>query len=309
MGYVGDRVSAVYSCIHIMEASANSHDGRRSADRREPIEHVFDASTTATLRSALRELVDYREVVWSFTVRSVRVRYKQAVFGVAWAVLQPLALLTLFIVFFGHVVKVDTGGVPYAAFAISALVPWQFVSTGVAYGANALVADGHLMRKAYFPREAPVLGGLASYIPDLGVGLVLLIATASLTGARIGWEIAYLPVLVVALILPAVAIALPLAALTVYFRDFRFALPLAIQLWLFASPVAYPLTRIPSNWRGFYAAANPVVGTLEGFRRVIAVGVAPDWRLLGYGTLTSSLLLLFGYRLFKRLEREFADVV
>jgi len=292
-----------------MEPATDPKAGRHSADRREPIEHVFDASTAATLRSALRELTDYREVVWSFAVRSVRVRYKQAAFGIAWAVLQPLALLTLFIVFFGRVVKVDTGGVPYAAFAISALVPWQFVSTGVAYGANALVADGHLMRKAYFPREAPVLGGLISYLPDLGVGLVLLLATAPITGARITSSIIYLPLLVATLALPAVAVSLPLSALTVYYRDFRFGLPLAMQLWLFASPVAYPLTRVPHSWRGAYAAINPVVGTLEGFRRVIAVGVAPDWRLLGYGTVTSCLLVLAGYRMFKRLERQFADVV
>lgn len=300
---------AVYSDPVTMDPTSGARSESPTTRRREPVEHVFDASTAATLRSSLRELVDYREVIWSFAVRSVRVRYKQAAFGVAWAVLQPLALLALFIVFFGRVVKVPTGGIPYAAFAISALVPWQFISSGISYGANALVADGHLMRKAYFPREAPVLGGLMSYLPDLGVGLLLLVVAAPLTGANLDWEVLYLPLLAAALVLPAVAVALPLAALTVYFRDFRFALPLAVQMWLFASPVAYPLTRVPEEWRGVYAAANPVVGTLEGFRRVLAVGVAPDWGLLGLGTLTSVVILLLGYRLFKRLEREFADVV
>lgn len=292
-----------------MDSTTGAHSEPLPARRREPIEHVFDASTVSSLRSSIHELVDYREVVWSFTARSVRVRYKQALFGVAWAVLQPLALLVLFIVFFGNVVKVETGGVPYAAFAISALIPWQFLSTGVSYGANALVADGHLMRKAYFPREAPVLGGLFSYLPDLGVGLLLVAATAPLTGAGIGWHVVYLPLLVLSLIVIAVAVALPLAALTVYYRDFRFALPLAVQIWLFASPVAYPLTRVPERWHNLYAAANPAVGTLEGFRRVLAVGAPPDWSLLGIGTLTSLAVLLLGYRMFKRLEREFADVV
>ncbi len=292
-----------------MDSAADAHSDPVERRRREPVEHVFDASTASSLRSSLRELADYREVVWSFAARSVRVRYKQALFGVAWAVLQPLALLVLFIVFFGNVVKVPTGGIPYAAFAISALIPWQYVSTGVSYAANALVADGHLMRKAYFPREAPVLGGLFSYLPDLGVGLLLIAATAPLTGAEIGWQVVYLPLLVASLILIAVAVALPLAALTVYYRDFRFALPLAVQIWLFASPVAYPLTRVPERWHVVYAAANPAVGTLEGFRRVLAAGDAPDWPLLGIGSLTTATILLLGYRMFKRLEREFADVV
>ncbi len=292
-----------------MEPTIDARSAPAPTRRREPVEHVFDASSASSLGSSLRELADYREVVWAFTARSVRVRYKQALFGVAWAVLQPLALLVLFIVFFGNVVKVPTGGIPYAAFAISALIPWQFISTGVTYGANALVADGHLMRKAYFPREAPVLGGLFSYLPDLGVGLLLVGATAPLTGADFGWRVVYVPVLVLSLVLIAVAVALPLAALTVYYRDFRFALPLAVQVWLFASPVAYPLTRVPERWHNIYAAANPAVGTLEGFRRVLAAGAPPDWSLLGIGTLTASSILLIGYRMFKRLEREFADVV
>lgn len=288
------------------DSSTRSEVARR---RREPVEHVFDASTSATLGNSIRELLDYREVIWSFAARSVRVRYKQAMFGVAWAVLQPLALLALFIIFFGNVVKVPTGGIPYPAFAISALIPWQFVSVGVSYGANALVADGHLIRKAYFPREAPVLGGLFSYLPDLGVGLLLVLAAVPLTGADVGWQIVYLPLLTLSLVAVAVAVALPLAALTVYYRDFRFALPLAVQMWLFASPVAYPLTRIPNRWRTLYATANPAVGTLEGFRRVLAAGMAPDWMLLGLGSVTTCALLLIGYRVFKRLEREFADVV
>jgi len=272
-------------------------------------EFIFGADNRPHLGRALRELLAFRECVWSFTVRSLRVRYKQAALGVGWAVVQPLAFLAIFIVFFGNLAGIDGGGVKYAAFAASALVPWQFVSNAVTQGADALIQDAGLLRKVYFPREAAVLGAAGSYLPDLFIGFVLIVLSSPLTGVRLGWELVFVPLLAIAIAAPALAIAIPVGALAIYYRDFKYALPFAVQIWLFASPVAYPLTTIPGDLRWMYALANPVVGPLEGFRQVFAVGAPPDWGLLGLSAASSTLLLLAGYALFKRLERHFADVV
>jgi homopolymeric O-antigen transport system permease protein len=272
-------------------------------------EFAFDGRSTTSLLASARELWEYRECIWSFGMRSLRVRYKQAALGLSWAVLQPLAFLTVFVVFFGNIAKVDTTGSTYSAFAISAIVPWQFVASSVSFGGDSLIQDAGLLKKVYFPREAPVVGAIGSYLPDLGIGLVLLLIAVPLTGAHITWTVVFLPLLIVAIVLPAVAFAIPIAGLAVYYRDFKYALPFAIQVWLFASPVAYPVTVVSPSWRWLYALINPVVGPLEGFRRVLAVGTTPDWGLLALSALSASVLIVIGQRVFKRLESEFADVV
>jgi lipopolysaccharide transport system permease protein len=273
-------------------------------------EFTFDGTNRVSLRRAVRELWAYRETVWSFGVRSFRVRYKQAILGVAWAILQPLAFLGVFLLLFGGIAGVSGGdGSTYAAFAISALVPWQFVSSSVQFGGDSLIQDAGIVRKVYFPREAPVLGALGSYVPDFLIGITLVLVAAPLTGADLTVNLLFLPLLFVALLVPAIAVTIPIAGLAVYYRDFKYALPFAIQVWLFASPVAYPVTVVEPDLRWLYALINPVVGSLEGFRRVLAVGEAPDWGLLGLSSLTSIVLLLVGFRIFKRLEREFADVI
>lgn len=278
--------------------------------QRTPVESVYDGARRPSLVHAWRELSLYREVVWSFAVRGVRVRYKQAALGVGWAVLQPLAFLTIFILFFGRVVKVSGGGgATYAAFAISALVPWQFVASGVSFGANALVNDADLLRKVYFPRESPVLGAVLSVVPDLGIGLILVLLASPFTHAHFSWTLVFLPILCLAIAIPTLAASLPLGAMNVYYRDFRYLLPFGIQLWLFASPIAYPVSEISPRLRPWYALVNPIVGPLEGFRRVLAVGTTPDWGLLGISVASGTVLLFAGYRWFKSLERDFADVV
>jgi len=275
-----------------------------------PDEFVFDGSKRVSLRRALRELIAYRECVWAFAARSLRVRYKQAVLGVAWAVVQPLAFMAIFVVVFGGVAGIKGGNhTSYAAFALAALVPWQFVSSGVANGGDALIQDAGLLRKVYFPREAPVLGAIGSYVPDFAIGLTLLLLAAPFTDAHIGWHLVFVPLLFAAIMLPAIAVAVPIAAFALHYRDFKYALPFAVQIWLFASPVAYPVTQVGHSWRWAYAIVNPVVGMLEGFRHVLALGTSPDWGLLGLSTASSIVLLAMGFRIFKKLEREFADIV
>jgi lipopolysaccharide transport system permease protein len=272
-------------------------------------EFLFDGLKRVSLRHALWELWVYRETVWAFAIRSLRIRYKQAILGFGWAVVQPLAFLGVFVIVFGGVAGLKGGGATYAAFALSALVPWGFISSGVTNGADALIQDRGLVRKVYFPREAPVLGAIGSYIPDFLIGMVLVLVGAPLTGAHIGWWLAFVPVLFVAIVIPTAAIAIPIGAFALYYRDFKYALPFAVQVWLFASPVAYPVTQVGKHWRWLYAAANPIVGPIDSFRHVLAVGNAPDWGLLGISMASSLVLFMIGFRIFKKLEPEFADVV
>jgi lipopolysaccharide transport system permease protein len=276
-----------------------------------PVGHELVIERRSRVRSlrSVPELWYYREVLRSFASRTVRLKYKQALLGITWAVIQPLAFLALFVIFFGRLVNVGGGGVPYAAFALSALVPWQFVANGLTFGTNSLVQDSALVRKVYFPREAPVLGAIAATLLDLLIGLFVFLAVGPFIGAHIGAAALYVPLLTLTLAIPVTGACLLLSALNVYYRDFRYALPLLIQLGLFASPVAFPVTRIPDGWQTIYALLNPFVGPLEGFRRALALGQAPDWGLLGLSLITAVLLLIVGLRVFKAFEPEFADVI
>lgn len=275
----------------------------------QPAPAIIEASSHLSLRQSLRELWVFREVTWAFAERTVRLKYKQAALGVAWSILQPLSFLGVFTLIFGRVAAVTAGTVSYPAFALSALVAWFFLQSAISLGADSLVRDAALIRKVYFPREAPILGAVASAALDFGIGVVLFLLIGPWLGARVSWSILLIGPLWVLLAVLAAGVAMALGALNVYYRDFRYALPLFLQLWMFASPVAYPLSAIPMHWRRVYIALNPAAGLLDSFRRVLAEGMAPDWTILAisaFGTVTIGAL---GFLLFKRLEPEFADAV
>jgi lipopolysaccharide transport system permease protein len=273
------------------------------------IEVVIEATSRARLGQALRELWAFRNTILAFAERDIRVKYKQAVLGVAWALIQPLAFLAIFTIFFGSVAKLDGGGMPYAAFALTALIPWMYFSTTVGFGSSALLGDAVLVRKVYFPREVPVLAAALAASVDFAAGLLAFPILGPMLGARVSWAALLAPLLLPLMALPAVGLSLGLAALNVHYRDFRHALPLGIQLWMFASPVAYPLTTIPAQWQTLYAFVNPIAGPLEGFRRVLGLGVPPSVPLLVASAVGGLLWLGIGYWVFKNLEPRFADVI
>lgn len=273
------------------------------------VEVVIDGQGRQPLRQAARELWGFREVVWAFAERNTRLKYKQAVLGVAWAVLQPLAFLGVFLVIFGRMAGVSGGGTSYAAFALAALVPWFFVQTAVSFGAQALLIDGALLKKVYFPREAPVLGAVVSAGLDFAVGLGVLLVLEPALGGRLSWvALAVVPLWLVLAALAA-GVALIMAALNVYYRDFRYALPIALQLWMFASPVAYPLSAVHTRWERLYVLGNPAAGLLDAFRRVLAEGRPPDPGLLIVSVAEACAIACVGFWLFKRMEPGFADAV
>jgi lipopolysaccharide transport system permease protein len=278
-------------------------------DRPPPRELVIQGSPRRKLGESLREIWLFRETIRAYAERDVRVKYKQAALGITWAVIQPLTFMAIFTFTLGNLADVSGGGAPYAAFSLSALVPWMFLSTAVSFGANALLGDANMVRRVYFPREVPVLGAVASSSVDFVIGIVLFFVVGPFLGAIASLTWLLVPLLFAMLAFLAAAVAIPLAALNVYYRDFRFALPFALQLWLFASPVAYPLTVVPDEWRGLYVAVNPAAGILDGFRRVLALGGLPDWDLLAVSLAGTVAIGLVGYRMFKRLEPNFADVI
>jgi ABC-type polysaccharide/polyol phosphate export permease len=284
----------------------DARDDRRSVRK---IEFVFEGGRRASVFHGLRDVWAFREVAWAFAERSVRVKYKQAVLGIAWAVIQPLAFLVIFTVIFGRVAGLSNGRSSYPAETFSALVPWMFLQSSLSFGAQALQSDGALVRKVYFAREASVLGAVIASCLDFAVGLGLLFALAPVLGTRITWAAVLVLPLWLLLAILASGLALGLGALAVYYRDVRYALPLLLQLWMFGSPVAYPLTTVPERWRTLYVLLNPAVGLLDGFRRTLGEGQMVDPALLAVSAASTVLVAWTGYVIFKRLEPGFADMV
>ncbi len=273
------------------------------------VEMVIEGGHPPPLVQGLRELWAFREVIWAFAERDTRLKYKQAVLGVAWAAMQPLAYLAIFFIVFGRIARVSGGGVSYPAFALAALVPWFFVQTAVSFGAQALLMDAHLVRKVYFPREAPILGAVLSTGLDFAIGLGLLLVLGPVLGTRLSWTVLFAVPLWLILVLLVSGTAMTLGALNVYYRDFRYALPLILQLWMFASPVAYPLSTVPGEWKAVYVLANPLTGILDSFQRVLAQGKPPDLGLLAISAGAACAMAWGGYWVFKRMEPEFAETV
>jgi len=257
---------------------------------------------------ALGELWAQRELVYFLTWRDVKVRYKQTLLGVAWAIIQPLATMLVFSLFFGRLAKVPSQGVPYPLFALAALVPWTFFANGLTQSANSVVLSQNLITKVYFPRLAiplaTVLAGALDFVLAFVLLLVFLIAygvapTASWVG------IVPLSLLAFAATL---GVGLWLAALNVLYRDVRYAVPFLAQLWLFATPIAYPSSLLSEPWRTIYAL-NPMVAVVDGFRWALLGTPAPTSASVAASCAVAAVLLVSGALFFRRTEQSFADIV
>jgi ABC-2 type transport system permease protein/lipopolysaccharide transport system permease protein len=260
------------------------------------------------LVSSLRELVAARALVRTLVERELRARYKQTVLGYAWALITPLALMLVFTLFVNRVAKVETGDVPYPLFAYLGLIPWTFFSTSVAQGGLSLLQNVALLNKVYCPREVFPLAsvGVAAMDSLIATGglIVMLFVFTSPLHATVVW----IPVLALVQVAFTVGVTVVIAGVVLYFRDLRHALPLVLQLALFATPVAFGLDIVPRGARPLYSFLNPLAPVIDGYRRTVLYGVPPSWGLLGLGALSSAALLTGGYLLFKRLETGFADI-
>ena len=249
-----------------------------------------------------------RELMYFLVWRDLKVRYKQTVLGVAWAVLQPVATMMVFSVFFGRLAKMPSDGVPYPLFAFAALVPWTYFAAAISQGSNALVASQSLVSKVYFPRMLIPLASVVTPMADAAVSLVVLAVMLAWYGHLPGLAIVWLPAFAVMAVVAAFGVVLFLSALNVAYRDIRYVLPFLTQLWLFATPVAYPASLLPEQWRWVYAL-NPMVSVVEGFRWALLGTSVLDARLLAASTFATVLAVVVGVWYFRRLETTFADVI
>lgn len=256
----------------------------------------------------LAELWRYRELVYFLAWRDVKVKYKQAALGVAWAVLQPLLAMVVFTVFFGRVKDVADDPMPYPLFCFCALVLWVYFSGVIGQASQSLLGNANLLTKVYFPRIALPVSTALSGLIDFVVGLAFLVLLMVYYGVRPGWEMLWAPVFLASLVLLAVGIGLLLAALTVSYRDLKHTVPFFIQIWMFATPVIYPATLLPERLQPLLAL-NPVTGIVEGFRWCLFPGRFIDPVLTAVSLGMTVVVFLVGVVYFRKTERAFADVI
>ena len=255
-----------------------------------------------------KELWRYRELIYFLTWRDIKVRYKQATLGIAWAVLQPLMTMVIFTVIFGTLLKTPSQGIPYPLFSLSALLPWQLFASALQRSSTSLVGNANLLTKIYFPRLAIPLASIFAALVDFLISFVVLIGVMIYYRYMPGWNALWLPLLVLLALLTALAVGLWLSALNVQYRDIQQIVPFLIQVWMYASPIVYPIETIPAGiWRWLYSL-NPMVGVIQGFRWALLGGTPPDLTLV-ISVAMVLILLVSGLYYFRRMEKTFADIV
>jgi lipopolysaccharide transport system permease protein len=262
----------------------------------------------AELMRGLAALADYIDLLRTLSAHRIKVRYKQSALGLAWAVLQPLSLMLIYTLVFSVIARMPSDGAPYAVFAYAALLPWTYFSTALTNATNGLVSHAHLVTKVYFPREILPLSYVIAALFDLLVASVVMTGLMLYYRVPLTWNVLWTLPIVAVLTVFLTAASLLLSATQVRFRDIGMAMPLLLQLWMFATPVVYPLEQVPRRFLGLYVL-NPMVGVVENFRRVLVLGAAPDLRLLGLSALLALVLLPVSYVYFKRVDATVADVI
>ena len=254
------------------------------------------------------KLYQYRYLLWMWIVRDIKIRYKQSLLGAAWAVLQPLSLMIIFTLVFSFFVKIPTDGIPYPLFAYVGILPWTLFSTSISFGVPNLVTNMNIITKIYFPREILAITPICSGVLDFFLGFIFFMFVMLLYQAPLHWTIIWIPLLMVVQLLFALGITLFASAVNVFFRDIRYVVPLVIQLWFYATPVIYPASSVPA-WLQPYYALNPMVGIIDGYRRVILLGQPPSLNYLAVSVVMTVLILVLAYRYFKTVEWKFADMI
>jgi lipopolysaccharide transport system permease protein len=266
------------------------------------------ALSLSGLYQEAKKFFRYADLLYTLSVHRVKVRYKQSVLGVAWALLQPLALMLIYTFIFAYVARVDTGATPYALFAFAGLLPWTCFATAVTNATNSLVSHANLVTKVYFPREILPFTYVIAALFDLVIASSMMLMLMVYYGVPIRPSILYTVPIVAILAIFSTAVSLIFSATQVRFRDIGVAMPLLLQIWMFATPVVYPLSAVPQRLRPFYSI-NPLVGLIENYRQVVISGGAPSFSLLALAAAVSIVLFAVGYVYFKRVEATVADII
>jgi len=254
------------------------------------------------------ELWRYRELLYFLIWRDIKVRYKQTVLGASWAIIQPFFTMVVFSLFFGRLAQIPSDGVPYPIFAFAALVPWTFFANGLGQSADSLVGSQQLIKKVYFPRLAIPVATVLAGIVDFGLAFLMLLGMMMFYGVALTANVIWLAPLLLLALITSLGVGLWFSALNVRYRDVRYVVPFLVQIWLFATPIAYPSSLLDEQWRIVYAL-NPMVGVVEGFRwALLGTETAPGPMIL-VSSIVAVAILVGGAFYFRRMEQTFADVV
>jgi lipopolysaccharide transport system permease protein len=259
-------------------------------------------------QESIGELWRYRELLYFLAWRDIKVRYRQAVLGVAWAVIQPLFTMLIFALFFGRLAGMPSDGIPYPIFAYCALVPWTYFSGVLGLAGNSLINNSSLITKIYFPRVLLPASAAVAGMLDFVVGASFLAFLMVYYHIHPSWTLIFVPLLVLVMMLLTMGASMFFAAMNVRYRDVKYVLPFLIQIWLFATPIIYPTTMIPPRFRPLLAL-NPCWGMVDGFRACLFPGRAVDFRLLGTSIAVALIVFVVGAYYFQKAERSFADVI
>lgn len=271
-----------------------------------PVVTIEPTKSWVALR--LGDLWQYRELLYFLIWRDVKVRYKQTLLGVAWALLQPLLTMVIFTLLFGRLAGIKSDGIPYPIFAYAGLLIWTFFANAITNSGNSLVSSSNLITKIYFPRMIIPGAAVGACLVDFVISFVILVPLMIYYGIRVSATLVMLPLLIALATLLAIGVGMWLSALNVKYRDIRYAIPFLTQLWMFASPVIYPASMIPEKWR-WILMLNPLTGIIENFRIALFAGRSFEWKSLAVSAAITFILLIYSAYSFRRVERTFADIV
>lgn len=255
----------------------------------------------------LREIWARRELLYFLTWRDIKVRYKQTAMGAAWAIIQPVFMMLTFAVFFGLLIGIRTGGMPFLLFFYCGIMPWTFFSAAINAGMGSLIGSSNLITKVYFPRIIVPAAAVGALLIDLAITLVILVGLGFYYGIPLTWNLAMFPVLILMTVGLSFEFGLWLSALTVTYRDIRHALPFVLQLWMFWTPIVYPLSIVPAKWR-WVMYINPLTGIVEGLRAVFT-GQPFNWKAIAVTAVALVVMLFWSVNIFRRTEKRLADLI
>lgn len=263
---------------------------------------------TMSVLAGIRELYDYRELLWMWTLREIKARYKQSLFGFAWAIFQPLTLTAVFVLVFSYFVRLPSDGIPYPIFVYSAMLPWSFFTRSIIGGIHSVVGNMNLVKKIYFPRAIFPMAAIAAYFVDFICGLAVFLALMVYYRVPLNPAMGMLPVLFLIQLLLTSGVSLGATAINVFYRDVNQMAPLLLQIWMYACPIVYPVSLIP-DWLLPWYLINPMAVIIDAYRGIILKGQWPDMPIVGMAAALSLGIFAFGYLIFKHLEDHFADVI
>lgn len=279
-----------------------------SMDRLKSLPAIRIQPSRGWIALRLGEIWNYRELITIFVWRDLKVRYRQTIIGVMWAIFQPLLTMVIFSVFFGRLAQIPSDEIPYPIFSYAALVPWTFFANSINLASNSLVNNADMIKKIYFPRLTMPLAAVFAGLVDFILAFVILIGMILFYGFIPTINILWFPLFVLLAMITSLGVSLWLSAMNVQFRDVRYMIPFITQAWLFATPVAYPSSLLSEPWRTLYGL-NPMVGVVEGFRwALLGTDTAPGFMII-VSFFVAVLLLVSGLYYFRRMERKFADVI